>query len=63
MIAEIYKKLIKEAEGLTYINVQLRLALCLLAVTGVRINKLLNIKVFQLDTLIKKDWIGIDRSK
>ena len=43
MTAEIYKELIKEAEGPTYLHVRLRLALCLLAVTGVRINELLNI--------------------
>ncbi len=34
MTAEIYK----EAEGPTYLHVRLRLAFCLLAVTGVRIN-------------------------
>ena len=51
MTAEIYKELIKEAEGPTYLHVRLRLALCLLAVTGVRINELLNIKVSQLKTL------------
>ena len=63
MTAEIYKELIKEAEGPTYINVRLRLALCLLAVTGIRINELLNIKVSDLITLIQEDWIAIDRSK
>jgi integrase len=40
MTAEIYKELIKEAEGPTYLHVRLRLAFCLLAVTGVRINEL-----------------------
>ena len=63
MTAEIYKELIKEAEGPTYLHVRLRLALCLLTVTGVRINELLNIKVYQLKTLTQKDWIAIDRSK
>ncbi len=63
MTAEIYKELIKEAEGPTYLHVRLRLALCLLAVTGVRINELLNIKVFQLKTLTQESWIAIDRSK
>lgn len=38
-------------------------ALCLLAVTGVRINELLNIKVSQLETLTQESWIAIDRSK
>jgi integrase len=63
MTAEIYKELIKEAEGPTYLHVRLRLALCLLAVTGVRINELLNIKVSQLKTLTQESWIAIDRSK
>ena len=48
MTAEIYRELIKEAEGPTYINARLRLALCLLAVTGIRINELLPLKVSQL---------------
>ena len=63
MTAEIYKKIIKEAEGPTYLDVRLRLTLCLLAVTGVRINELLNIKVSQLKTLTQESWIAIDRSK
>lgn len=63
MTAEIYKKLIKEAEGPTYLHVRLRLAICLLAVTGVRINELLNIKVSQLKTLTQESWVAIDRSK
>ncbi len=63
MTAEIYKELIKEAEGPTYLHVRLRLAFCLLAVTGVRINELLNIKISQLKTLIQESWIAIDRSK
>ena len=60
MTAEIYKELIKEAEGPTYLHVRLRLALCLLAVTGVRINELLNIKVSQLKTLTQESWIAIE---
>jgi integrase len=63
MTAEIYKELIKEAEGPTYLHVRLRLTLCLLAVTGVRINELLNIKVSQLKTLTQESWIAINRSK
>lgn len=49
MTAEIYKELIKEAEGPTYLHIRLRLrlAVCLLSVTGVRINELLNIKISQ----------------
>ena len=45
MTHEIYKKLIKVAERPTYINLKTRIALCILAVTGVRINKLLPLKV------------------
>ena len=45
------------------LHVMLRLALCLLAVTGVSINELLNIKVSQLKTLTQESWIAIDRSK
>lgn len=42
----------------------MRLAFCLLTVTGIRINELLNIRVFQLQTLlIERPWIAIDRSK
>jgi integrase len=63
MTAEIYKELIKEAEGPTYLHVRLRLAVCLLSVTGVRINELLNIEVSQLKTLTEESWIAIDRSK
>ena len=63
MTAEIYKELIKKAEGPTYLHVRLRLALCLLAVTGVRINELLNIKVSQLKTPTQESWSAIDRSK
>jgi len=63
MTAEIYNELIKEAEGPSYINLRLRLTICLLAVTGVRINELLNIKVSQLKTLTEESWIAISRSK
>src|SRR5210317_2105089 len=63
MTAQIYKELIKEAEGPTYLHVRLRLAFCLLAVTGVRINELVNIKISQLKTLTQESWIAIDRSK
>ena len=63
MTAEICKELIKEAEGPTYLHVRLRLALCLLSITGVRINELLPLKVYQLETLINSNWIAIDRSK
>jgi integrase len=63
MTAEIYKELIKEAEGPTYIHARTRIALCILAVTGIRINELLPLKVNQLQTLLEENWIAIDRSK
>ena len=63
MTGEIYKKLIQAAEGPTYIDVRTRVALCILAVTGIRINELLPLKVKQLQTLIEENWISIDRSK
>ena len=63
MTAEIYKELILEAEGPTYINLRTRMGLCILAVTGIRINELLPLKFSQLETLFKENWIAIDRSK
>jgi integrase len=63
MTTEIYKKLIKAIEGFTHINLQTRMALCILAVTGIRINELLFLKVEQLQTLVEESWIAIDRSE
>ena len=53
----------QRTEGPTYIHVRIRVALCILAVTGIRINELLPLKVNQLRTLIEENWIAIDRSK
>jgi site-specific recombinase XerD len=63
MTAEIYKKLIQAAAGPAYIDVRLRIAICLLTITGIRINELLPLKVYQLQTLVEEGWIAIDRSK
>ena len=63
MTAEIYTELMRAAEGPTYIQLRTRIALCILAVTGIRINELLPLKVNQLQTLIEENWIAIDRSK
>lgn len=60
MTHEIYNELIKAAEGPTYINLRTRIALCILAITGIRINELLPLKVEQLQTLVQKSWIEID---
>ena len=63
MTAEIYKKLLQAAEGPAYVDVRLRIAICLLTITGIRINELLPLKVYQLQTLVEEGWIAIDRSK
>lgn len=60
---DIYSFLIQTVEGLDYKSARLRIALCLLTVTGVRISELLPLKVSQLQTLIKNHWIAIDRVK
>jgi len=63
MTGEIYRELMQATEGPTYIKLRTRMALCILAVTGIRINELLPLKVSQLETLFKENWIAIDRSK
>jgi site-specific recombinase XerD len=63
MLPEIYQLLIQATESPSYTSVRLRIAFCLLTVTGIRVNELLPLKVYQLQTLLKSDWIGIDRSK
>ena len=63
MTARIYTKLIQTAEGSAYTDVRLRIAICLLTITGIRINELLPLKVYQLQTLVEEGWIAIDRSK
>ena len=44
MTGEIYRDLIKDSEGPTYIKLRTRMALCILAVTGIRISELIVIK-------------------
>lgn len=65
---EIYQALIKATESNIinyngYTGGRLRIALCLLAITGIRVNELLSLKVYQLKTLLAEGWIKIDRSK
>ena len=60
---EIYNLLIQAVVSPNYTSVRLRIAFCLLAVTGIRINELLPLKVGQLQTLLEAHWIAIDRSK
>jgi site-specific recombinase XerD len=61
--AEIYNQLLQAAEGSAYTDIRLRIAICLLTITGIRINELLPLKVYQLQTLVEEGWIAIDRSK
>jgi site-specific recombinase XerD len=63
MTARISTKLIQTAEGPASTDVRLRIAICLLPITGIRINELLPLKVYQLQTLVEEGWIAIDRSK
>jgi len=42
---EIYQELVKVVEGPTYTLVRIRITICILAVTGIRINELLPLKV------------------
>ena len=63
MTGEIYRELMRATEGPTYIKLRTRMALCILAVTGIRINELLPLKISQIETLFKENWIAIDRSK
>ena len=63
MLPEIYRLLVQATESPSYTSIRLRIAFCLLTVTGIRINELLPLKVYQLQTLLKSGWIKIDRSK
>lgn len=65
---EIYQALIKATEvdivrSNSYTKARLRVALCLLTITGIRVNELLPLRVHQLKTLMAEGWIKIDRSK
>jgi integrase len=64
---EIYSFLVKQTETVDHRNryraVRLRLALALLAITGIRISELLPLKMIQIKTLFTESWIAIDRSK
>jgi len=65
---EIYRTLIHATEtdmtrSSSYTTARLRVALCLLAITGIRVSELLPLKVHQLKTLLAEGWVKIDRSK
>ena len=64
----IYQALIKATKtGMirsnSYTKARLRVALCLLTITGIRVNELLPLRVHQLKTLLAEGWVKIDRSK
>ena len=61
--SEMYNLLMKESEGPSYIATRTRITICLLTVTGIRIGELLPLKVGQLETLLEKGWILIERLK
>lgn len=61
--SKIYNLLIKESEGPTYIATRTRIVICLLTVIGIRVSELLRLKMDQLETLFKQDWIEINRLK
>jgi integrase len=61
--SDIYQLLIESVKGKAYKSARLRIAFCLLVVTGIRVSELLPLKVSQLETLLKSHWIGINRSK
>lgn len=60
---EIYEQLITSIKGSNFKSARLRLSILILTITGVRINELLPLKVEQLLTLFKSNWISINRSK
>ena len=55
--------MLKAAEAPAYTDVRLRIAICLLTITGIRINELLPLKVYQLQTLVEESCIARDVSK
>lgn len=60
MSFEIYAALLKAAKGSTYSKIRLRVAFCILFVTGIKLKVLLSLRVHQLTTLREKGWIAVD---
>ena len=60
---EIYEQLITSIIVSDYKSARLRLAILILTICGIRVNELLPLKVGQLLTLVKSNWISINRSK
>lgn len=61
--SKIYNQLMEEYQSPSSIPTRTRVAICLLTVTGIRISELLQLRVYQLETLLKEGWIAIDRLK
>lgn len=64
---ELYDSLIQSSQNFKYSNLyqsaRLRLTLALLLVTGIRISKLLSLKMKQVESLFTTHWIAINRAK
>lgn len=60
MTLSIYNLLINKNNSNNFKTRRLRIAFCLLLITGIRISELLPLKVNQLKTLIQNKWIAID---
>jgi integrase len=60
---EIYRLLLEESGGPSYVATRTRVAICVLTVTGIRISELLPLKVGQPQTLVEEGWISIGRLK
>lgn len=60
----IYETLVNNVvKGLTYRNVRLRIALCLLLITGIRIHQLLLLKMNHVESIFNSDYREIDLLK
>jgi len=60
---DIYEQLMISIKGSNFKSARLRLSILILTITGIRVNELLQLKVEQLLTLFKSNWISINRSK
>ena len=60
MSIEIYKALLKAAKGSKYAKIRLRVAFCILFLTGIKLKVLLSLRVYQLTTLREEGWIAVD---
>ena len=60
---DIYEQLMISIKGSNFKSARLRLSILILTITRIRVNELLQLKVEQLLTLFKSNWISINRSK